>query len=326
MRPRSGPRDPDRRIGALADVQRGVVGRPQLLALGLSSAAIARRARDGRLRTIHRGVYAVGHTALRREGWWMAAVLACGEGAVLSHRTAAAVWGFGPAGGARVDVAIPTRSGRTGAAGVALHRPRSLPAGDIARHDGLPVTTPARTLADMAAVVRREALARAVAGAERLRVDVGDLEELLARRGRRSGARNLRAALADIRIEDGWTRSGLERRFLRLCSAHGLPVPAVNAWIAGMEVDFCWAGELVIVEVDGQAFHRTRHAFEADHRRTIALTLAGYTVLRFTDRQVMTEPATVGRAVALALASPAVSSGAAPPRSPRRASAAPTRA
>jgi len=302
MRRRSVPRPVDPVIASLADRQFGVVARRQLLAAGVTARTIDRRIANRRLRPLHHGVYAVGHTALRLEGWWMAALLAAGDGAVLSHRTAAAVWGIRPPGGARVDVSIRSRAGRAHRPGIAMHRPRTLTVDEITRHEGLPVTTPARTLIDLAEVIRTRALASALSDAERLRLDLGDLHALLDRHTAKRGAARVRRQLADLHAADAWTRSDLERRFLRLVRRHGLPQPAVNAWVAGMEVDFIWRDERVVVEVDGHAYHRTRQAFEDDHRRTVELRLAGYEVLRFTDRQIVADGATVARAVGHALA------------------------
>ncbi len=178
-----------------------------------------------------------------------------------------------------------------------MHRPRQLDESDVTTVGGLPVTIPARTLVDLAEVVRPHRLERALAEAERLRLDMTGLD----RYATRHGAARVRAAIAAIALEHAWTRSGLEIAFLRLCDAHGLPRPATNAWVEGMEVDFLWRDRRVVVEADGHDYHHTRRAFEDDHRRTVELKLAGYEVLRFTDRQVEQDPRLVVRALAAAL-------------------------
>jgi hypothetical protein len=202
--------------------------------------------------------------------------------------------------GSRVHVAVPSRAGRARRAGIAVHRPMALDAEDVTTHDGLPLTTPTRTLVDLAATVRRRELRRALAEAERLRLPIDP--QAIDRLATRPGARRLQAALADLRVADGWTRSELEREFLRLAERAGLPQPAVNTVVAGHEVDFAWHRPApLVVETDGHAFHHTRQAFEDDHARTVALRLAGYDVLRVTHRQVVRDPDTVIKALRQAL-------------------------
>ena len=277
------PRSPDRVIAELARRQHGVVSRAQLVAAGLGPGAIEHRERMGRLHRLHRGVYAVGHRRLTRQGRWMAAVLACGEGAVLSHRSAAALWGIRRAAAAAVDVSVPTRAGRARHAGIAVHRPRRLTDADRTQHDAIPVTTPARTLADLAAILTPPQLERAVTATEELRLF--DLHAVTAAaRGRPGSAALTRVLAAWTTVEI--TRSELEDRFLALCHDHGLPRPAVNGRVHGYEVDFHWPAQRLVVEADSRRHHATRAAFEADRARDADLLVAGYRVVRFTYAQI----------------------------------------
>jgi predicted transcriptional regulator of viral defense system len=286
-------------LGELAERQYGVVSREQLRALGFSDTAIRDRIRSGRLR-MHRGVYAlVGFRALRAEARMLAAVLACGPGAALSHGSAAALWELRPTGRQRIDV---TAGGRGGAADAAieLHRVRKLVPADVTMHRGIPVTTVPRTLVDIAGVVGASALERALAQAEILGLyDQTAMREILARSNGRRGATKLRAAL---HVPPACTRSELERRFLRLCDEHGLPRPLVNVDVCGHEVDFCWPDARLVVETDGHAYHHTRHAFELDRRRDADLLVAGYRVLRITYHRLLTDPEGVVRTIRALLA------------------------
>lgn len=278
---------------ALATSQHGVLSRAQLLQLGVGRGAIRYRLAVGRLHRVHVGVYAVGHSAMTKEGRWMAAALACGPAAVLSHRSAAALWGLRPSAATRIDVTVPGRS-RRGRPGIALHLVRELPSDDRSHHCGIPITTVARTLLDLADVVRPEQLERAFEEADRLRLlDVRALERVFRRSRGRRGLRPLADLLAFQRPPAPPTRSELERRFLDLCRTAGLPRPAVNVMVAGFEVDALWLDARLIVELDGYAFHRTVAAFERDRRRDAMLQLAGYRVMRFTHRRLEAERATV---------------------------------
>jgi very-short-patch-repair endonuclease len=280
---------PDVEIAELAERQRGVVAHRQLVQMGLGRGEIWRRLDAGRLHALHRGVYAVGHRRLPAGGHWMAAVLACGPTALLSHRSAAALWGIRPTAATRVDV---THAGRTrhNRSGIAVHRPRRLHEEDSTVRDGIPVTSISRTLLDLAAVVRPRQLAKAVEAAERLRVfDLTALERQMDRSPRRAGLRSLRAALHEY-VEPPFTRSGLERRFFDLCRKVGLPRPQTNVFLAGQEVDVLWPEQRVVVELDTRDYHQTSAAFERDRRRDATLQLAGYRVLRVTDRRLAREP------------------------------------
>jgi very-short-patch-repair endonuclease len=268
------------------------VARGQLLDAGLSPTMIRDRVRSGRLLPLHPGVYAVGHDRLRREGRWLAAVLAVGPGAVLSHRDAAGLHGLRAANRARVDVSTAGRA--RSSAKVAVHRTRSLDAQDVATVQGIPVTTVARTLVDLAAVVPGDHLAAAIKEAERRGgFDLRAVEAALARtRGRTGkGHRALKEAIGErAALEGRRTRSPLEDAFLRVLRRARLPLPSTNAIVEGFEVDAIWAAARIAVELDGRQDHRTRHAFERDRERDAILTAARWRVVRFTYRQVVDRP------------------------------------
>jgi very-short-patch-repair endonuclease len=284
---------PDQRIAALASRQQGVVSHGQLLALGLPATAINRRLLVGRLQPIHRGVYAVGHRALAPNARWLAAVLACGPGAVLSHVSAAALWGVRPTSSSRTDVTIASRAGRRQRAGIRVHRVRELRDDERTEVAAIPTTTVARTLLDLASVVAGPALARAVERAEILELfDLTAIEILLERHRGRRGTRALSTAVADAAAAP-LTRSDLERRMVALCSAHGIPRPRTNREVLGYEVDFLWPRRKLIAEADSYKYHRSRAAFARDRARDAELTVAGYTTVRFTDTQIATTPAAV---------------------------------
>jgi very-short-patch-repair endonuclease/predicted transcriptional regulator of viral defense system len=280
-------------VAALAHRQHGVVSMPQLRALGLERGAIEWRLGGGRLHRVHRGVYAVGHRRLAVRGRMWAAVLACGgvHAAALSHRTAAAVWDLNPLPAGRLDVTSLRRSTSTGT--LRVHRGDTLnPLNDVVRQpDGLPVTTVARTLADLAQVLTPHQLERACHRAEVLRqLDAAAIEEMLKRLPGRP-SRSLRRALASLAAADpDTTRSELEERFLALVADAELPRPRVNATVAGHEVDFLWRASRVIAETDGAAAHLTPTAFDEDRSRDAELQIAGFRVVRFTWRQVTRYP------------------------------------
>ena len=294
-------------IVALAERQHGVVTLGQLqLVGGLGRAAVSRRAAGGRLHRVHRGVYAVGRPRLTIHGHWMAAVLTYGPAAVLSHRSAAGLWGLRADHRARTDVTVPGAAARR-RPGIDVHRSATLSERDITTVDGIPCTAVARTLIDLGDVAGRREVERAVDQAEVKRLfDLRATEDALERAGPRRGARVLRAVLAD-RQEPTLTQSRLEEGFLALCRTAALPSPAVNAWIAvedgvAYKADFLWRAERLVVETDGRGFHSHRAAFEHDRLRDQRLTLAGYTVVRFTWRQVRHEPGRVAGALAGLLA------------------------
>ncbi len=291
--------DVDRTIDELAVAQHGVVGRRQLLQVGVAAHVIDRRVAGGRLTRVHRGVYRVGPLA---PPWAeeMAAVLASGENAALCAGSAGALWQVLPAGERPVPphVAVPGRNCRP--AGVRVHRVAVLGPAEVTRCDGIPVTAPARTLVDLGGSLGARALERAVAEAFALRL-TGErgLRRQLARHPGARGVRAIRALLgADLPLR---TRSEAEERFLALVTEAGLPRPRGNVRVLGMEVDFCWPDESLIVEIDGLAFHHSPPSFERDRRRHDTLAAAGFTILRFTWTRLVEEPKPVIGQVALAL-------------------------
>ena len=285
-----GPPGLDRAVAALAARQHGVVARGQLRELGLRDAAISERALSGRLHRVHHGVYAVGHPVLAIRGVWMAPVLASGPGAVLSHAAAGALWELRPSAATRVDVTV-RRSGRRERPGLRAHRPRELPTSETTTHQGIPVTTPARTILDLAATLRRRPLERILDSAENARLtDVAALDALARAHPGNRGASKLRAALHDHVPGTTLTKSALEERFLALCRAHGLPEPRVYHYVEGKERDFVFTAERLVIEPDSGRHHRSREAFENDRRRDAVLLRAGSRTLRVTHRQLASEP------------------------------------
>jgi hypothetical protein len=294
------------RIGRLAERQHGVVALRQLQLLGLSKSAVSRRARGGRFHRIHRGVYAVGHPKLTGYGHWMAAVLACGPMAVLSHRSTAGLSGLRPDNRRKSDVSLPSPSARP-KAGIEVHRSVTLTADDVTTVEGIPCTTIARTLVDLGDVLDRRAVERAVEQAEVLRLfDLREVHRAIDRAGPRRGAGLLSSVLENLE-GPALTASELEEAFLALCRTADLPTPEVNAWMtladgSAIKVDFLWRDERLAVETDGHPFHRTRQSRERDTKRDQLLRLAGFEPVRFTGRQVALEKEWVTHTL-LALAS-----------------------
>ena len=279
----------EKAIATLAAAQGGSISRLQLICLGLPAKAIDARVRDGRLYVIHRGVYAVGHPHLGRAGRLHAALLATGPGSALSHRTGASLWEMRPTLRARVEVTA-IRGGRSGDARLHVHRVRALDPRDITVHEGFTVTTPARTLLDLAEVLPRPALDRAIEQALIVRrFDAAAVADVLRRSRGRRGLAALRAATADLLDTPPDLRSGLERRFRELCRRHGLTLPLTNTPVAGVRVDAHWPQARLVVELDGREIHGTPQAFERDRRRDRALAVAGQRVVRVTDDQMKTE-------------------------------------
>ncbi|MCW2985854.1 MAG: hypothetical protein JWR63_3424 [Conexibacter sp.] len=294
------PDDTDHVIAALADRHHGVVTRAELLAAGLSSKQIASRVRARRLLPLFPGVYAVGHRQLRREGSWLAAVLASGEGAVLSHFDAAALWDLLPLRGRRIHVTRPSTSGRApDPKRIHLHRVGTLRAWERTLTDGIPTTTPARTLLDLAPRLRPRAIEDVIGRMDRLGLfDLVGVRRCLREHPRQPGAPALRRLLDTMRGTGAADlRSTLEVALLQLCDDHHLPAPHANARVAGLLVDFLWPAARIIVETDGYAYHSTPSAFERDRRRDQQLTLAGYTVVRFTYKQVTRTPEAVAQRI-----------------------------
>jgi very-short-patch-repair endonuclease len=290
----------DARITALAAGQHGVVSRGQLLDAGIRPTTLRDRVERGQLVPLHRGVYAVGHAHLRPNGYRLAAVLAVGRGAVLSHRDAAALHGLRSGGGTRIDISTPQE--RRSTERIRVHGRRTLDAQDVTTVEGIPVTTVARTLVDLAEVLAHQALTKVCSEAERQRcLDVKSIEEALERRqGRRGPATaKLRAALRDLGDHGTTlTRSPLEDRLLPLLEAHDLPRPATNAHVEGWEADAVWHHQRLIVELDGWAWHNTRRTFQRDREKSNRWTTKGWVVLRFTHADVMRRPHEVAAQIA----------------------------
>ena len=267
-------------LGELARRQWGVITRPQLRAAGLGDSGVRDWVRDGRLHRLHRGVYAYGHDRLKVEGRWLAAVLACGPGAVLSHRSAGRLWEVRQNNAALIDVTVPSRNGRIRRAGIRIHRSGRLGADEVAERDGIPVTTLARTLLDLADVLHPQALRRAITEAEyRGRFDLTSLIAVVESNPGRRGAKVMRAAeQAGHR-----TRSPLEDRFLAFVDKWRVEEPESNVWLEGYEVDFLWRRVGLVVELDGAAEHGTRAAVRRDRRRDRVLWRAGFRTMRLTD-------------------------------------------
>jgi very-short-patch-repair endonuclease len=273
-------------LASLAERQHGIVGLRALRALSLDGKAIARLVADGTLHRLHLGVYAVGHRKLTQQGRWLAAVLACGEGAALSHRAAAAALDLAPLVAGPIDVTAPGRRGRADPR-IRPHRSRLDPR-DVMTRDGIPMTKPARTLLDLAEIVSPAHLERAVDRAL-ARGPHDEILSLVARSPGRKGHKRLRTALHTAAPDLDRTRSELEIRMRRLIETAGLPPPELNVEIAGYEVDMLWRDRGLVVELDGFAYHNGPQAFEADRRRTADLQSAGLDVRRFTWHQVTTD-------------------------------------
>ncbi len=267
-------------LAALATRQHGVVSSAQLRELGLSKHAVRSRVERHALQRVYPGVYAVGHTALTLDARRMAAVLACGPGALLSHRAAGAAEGL-LSSSSRFEVTVPTP--RRSRAGILVHRSRLIHAEDRSSVRGIPVTSVARTLVDLAEVLPEQRLARAVHEAEVLRVfDLHAIERTLARLPGRRGAKRLRGVLAAYRPEPQFLRSDAERALKRLCETQALPMPQFNVNLAGFEVDAYWEDVDVVIEVDGATAHHTRRAFRNDRARDRRLASRGTRVVRIT--------------------------------------------
>ena len=276
----------DARVAWVAARQHGVVAHDQLRAAGLSPAGVRRRVEAGWLHRFHRGVFAVGHPALTDRGRWAAAVLAGGPGAVLSHRSAGALWGLLPEA-ATLDVTVSGRH-RHPQPGVVVHANR-LAATHTTRIDGLPVTALARTLLDLAEVLSIGELAQCIdRTGNRLRPEL--IPSMIIDHRGRHGLKPLRQALLITRPQHVLTRSELERRGLKLIEAAQLPEPEVNVRLHGYEVDLLWRAQRLVVELDGRRWHDNPAARERDSRRDTNLLCRGYRVMRLTWRQVVNEP------------------------------------
>lgn len=300
MGPQSPRRVSGRQIWALARRQHGVITRRQLLKLGYGTDAIKHRVAIGRLHPVRRGVYAVGSPDLSMHAHWMAAVLHCGEGALLSHHSAAELWGIRMAARARgpaiarpglIHVTVTNDVTRR-APGLRTHRPSSLLPEDRAARDRIPVTSPARTLIDLAIQLRPRQLEAAVNEADaRELIDPEALRRAVERHPRVRGTRALRELLD--RRTFVLTASELERRFLPLVRRAGLPLPRTGEYVNAFEVDFHWPQLGLVVETDSLRYHRTPAQQARDRQRDHAHARAGLTQLRFTHAQVRFEPESV---------------------------------
>jgi very-short-patch-repair endonuclease len=275
------------------------VARRQLLAAGLSKEEIAWRIRAGRLHQLHPlcpGVYAVGHLLVNREGRWMAAVLASGPQAVLSHWSAAALWRIRPNSRTRIDVTVPHRSRSSD---LIRRHISEVPSDEVGVKKGIPVTSVPRTIFDLAATEDADVIQSLLREAEFLELwDRLSLWDLVKRYPRRRGVAKVRIALERLKDEPpGRKRTPLEERFAPFLRRHHLPLPRFNDWIVlgpkRFQVDCHWPGTGQIVELDGWKGHRTKTAFREDRARDRALRVAGYSVTRLTWSQLDDEPEAV---------------------------------
>jgi very-short-patch-repair endonuclease len=280
-------------VARLASAQKGLIRRRQLRAIGISDNSIRRRLADGRLHRVFRGVYLVGHTAMPPLARELAAVLAYEPHAVLSHRAAVGVWRFLPTLARLLDVTVSGRNpGRQD--GIVVHRARSLDPRDVARVNGVPITSAARTLLDFAETADRRDLERAFGEAQARGLITGrSIGQLLDRSPGRRGAPVLRDLLAQA-LGPRRSHSELEELMLALIREARLPQPDMNVLVLGRyKVDFVWPEERTIAEVDGGGWHASKQRLDRDHRRDSDLRAAGFKVERFTDRELTHEPKAV---------------------------------
>lgn len=271
-------------VAQLAEKQGGVASRGQLVALAVSESTISRWVESGRLHRVYPSVYAVGHRSLAMAGRARAALLYAGRGSALSHQTGGWWLGLLSTEPARLHVTTPLR--RRSLADLRVHDRITVP---VIIHNGLPVTSVAQTLLNIAATMRFHELRLAVAEADHQDLLVPAEIDAILGRGR-SGSAALRAAVNSHLPELASARSVLEQRFLLLCEAHALPIPEVNVRIEGLVVDALWRNARVVVELDGHKSHARTAAAERDRHRDLTLRAAGFTVLRYTWQQVTREP------------------------------------
>jgi very-short-patch-repair endonuclease/predicted transcriptional regulator of viral defense system len=277
-----------REAWALAEDQHGVISSDQLRGIGYTPQAIYHRIKTGRLHPLHRGVYAVGRANVTEHGRWMAAVLACGDEAVVSHSSAAALWRMGSERRGLVELSLPSLARRRRPR-LEIHQRPSLKERDLTREYGIPVTTPVQTLIDMALRLDRLGVERMINEADKYNVThPPQLREALRARAGEPGAAKLRFILD--RRTFRLTKDELERRFLPLARRAGLPTPLTGQWVNKFEVDFFWPRLGLVVETDGLRYHRTPAEQVRDRLRDQTHTAAGLTPLRFTHEQVRYEP------------------------------------
>jgi very-short-patch-repair endonuclease len=280
-------------IARLAERQHGVVGRGQLVTLGVAVRTVEEWLDSGRLHHVHREVFAVGHPRIGEAGRRWAAGLAYGEGALLSHRSAATLWGLARQRSPLIDItAAKGRQGVRRRESIYIHRGRLHPE-DRAACGGLPVTTVARTLFDLAEFVTPKRLESAWEEADRLNLlQLAAVEQVCARGYGRRALKPIRRLLAEARAPQ-ITRSPLEDVFAAFCRKHQLPTPSFNTTVLGFEIDALWPKQRLAAELDSWEFHRNRAAFERDRARDAALQVAGYRTIRITDRRIANDPATL---------------------------------
>jgi Protein of unknown function (DUF559) len=305
----------DAALAEVARSQHAVFGLDQLRDLGLTASAVHKRETRGRLHRIHQTVYSlVPKELLKRDGLYMAAVLACGPNAVLSHRSAAALHKLRDWGYTKIEVTVPGRSTRKHE-GIKVHSSTTLTPADLTVVNNIPVTTVARTLLDLAEVVTQRQLERAFDQAETLEMlDGRAIDDQLARNPTRPGARKVRKVLAEHYIGGTATWSENEEALLSITRPLGIPDPETNQFIVlpdggpALRVDFVWRDQRVVVEADSRKWHLTRQRFEIDRQRDQRLTAAGWKVIRTTWRQMKYRPHEL-RPVLLKLLLPAPGSG-----------------
>ena len=271
----------------------------QILEAGVGRATVSRWLAGGRLHRIHPGVYAVGHSELRDEGWLAGALLYAGKGAALSHVTAAWWWQMIDRRPSRIDISAPGY--RSSLRALSLRHPRSV---ERVLHRGLPVTPPARTLLDVAPLLPRRRLRKAVAETlYRRRASPAEIESVLGKG--KPGSAALRAALDAHLPQLARSRSELEDAFLELCERFGIPLPELNETVEGLTADAVWRTHRVAVELDSELAHGTTGSVHRDRARDLHLRTAGWTVRRYSWWQVIHEPEAVAADVASALQAPA---------------------
>ena len=241
----------------------------QLSSCGIDKDGVAWRVSTGRLHRLYRGVYSVGHRRLSRKGWWTAATLACGEGAVISDRSAAELWELIRPGDGPIHVTVRSANGRSPRPGIRIHRRPALPTAAATMRDGIPVTTPARTVADLRRASPAWLVRRAIREAE------------------------LKGYPVEFHTDR--TRSDLEQAVLAICRRHRVPEPEVNATIGPYTVDFLWADRRLVVEVDSYRYHSGRQAFRDDRDRDIEIGDRGFQVRRLADSRIDDDPGGIGR-------------------------------
>lgn len=284
-----GQSSPAAAIIAIAGRQHGVISRSQLIAAGIAGSSIDRWVRSGRLHCLFRGVFAVGLPTVSREGRWMAAVLACGDGGGLFGPSAGELHGLLKPAGYGLHVVLPRHQKRS-PTGLIVHRPRDLDPIDLSRRRGIPTTTATRTLFDLASSLTANALRDAFDQAVYLHLlNRPRLHVLLTGATGRRGLGTLRTLLTEAPLPLSETRSKLERLILRICRAHNLPIPAVNVPLLGYEVDFLWPAARFVIEADGGQ-HRGPQR-DNDNERDVACGRAGLLVRRYSGEALEDEPA-----------------------------------